>query len=210
MTTKTVPDQVIDGKGFCLRALHPSDADDIEVACSDVLTQRWLPLPQPYTVETARSFIMEQAVSQRDSGSGAVFAIDVEGRLHGCIDLKKTDWCAGTSEIGYWVAPWGRGAGLAGRAAATLARWALVELGLQRVEVRVAGDNVASQRTAEAAGFCREAFFAAPVTRTAGRSTSSCTRSSVETSTWGQVRRTSRMRKAFADDNRVQRRPQCC
>lgn len=88
-----------------------------------------------------------------------MFAIEVGARLHGCIDLKKTQWAAGTTEIGYWVAPWGRGAGLAGRAASVLARWALLELGLERVEIRAAGGNIASQRAAESAGFTREGLL---------------------------------------------------
>ena len=74
-----------------------------------------MPLPRPYERLHAEGFVGEIAASTQESGRGIVFAVEVDGRLHGCIDLKATDWVSGTTEIGYWVAPWGRGRGLAGR-----------------------------------------------------------------------------------------------
>ena len=62
----------------------------------------------------------------------------------------------GTVEIGYWLIPRARGRGFASRAVALLARWALTEASLARVEALVVPDNVASQRVLEKAGFRRE------------------------------------------------------
>jgi RimJ/RimL family protein N-acetyltransferase len=149
-------DTVLRGEGFVLRPLHDDDVNDVLLAASDKLTQRWLPLPSPYTLDTARAFVSEFAPAMLESGLGIVRAIDVDDRLAGCIDLKHTDWRARTTEVGYWVAPWGRGNGLAGRATRVLAEWALLETGLERVELRAATGNVASQRAAETAGFARE------------------------------------------------------
>lgn len=149
-------DTTLQGDGFTLRPLTGLDVPDIAEAGADELTQRWLPLPRPYTMETARSFVADFAPEMQRSGSGIVRAIEVDGRLAGCIDLKHTDWRGLTTEVGYWVAPWGRGAGLAGRAVRVLARWALEEQGLERVELRAASGNVGSQRAAERAGFIRE------------------------------------------------------
>lgn len=154
--TDRFPDLVLGAEGFVLRPLSTPDVEDIALACQDPQTLRWLPLPRPYRREHAEGFVGDIATQVRESGSGIVCAIDVRGRLHGCIDLKVTDWSAGTTEIGYWVAPWGRGHGLAGRATRVLAEWALRDQGLHRVVVRAATGNVASQRSAEAAGFVRE------------------------------------------------------
>jgi RimJ/RimL family protein N-acetyltransferase len=70
--------------------------------------------------------------------------------------VKRTDWRARTTEIGYWVAPWGRNLGLATEATAAIARWVLVDCGFERLELRAATGNIASQRVAEKAGFVRE------------------------------------------------------
>jgi [ribosomal protein S5]-alanine N-acetyltransferase len=63
---------------------------------------------------------------------------------------------AGTVEIGFWLIPRARGRGLGSRAVALLARWALTEASLARVEALVVPDYVASQRVLEKAGFRRE------------------------------------------------------
>jgi ribosomal-protein-serine acetyltransferase len=76
--------------------------------------------------------------------------------LCGVIDLKKTDWRVGESEIGYWGAPWARGRGLAGKASQVLADWALCEQGMARVVIRCATENIPSQKAAVSAGFSHE------------------------------------------------------
>ena len=70
--------------------------------------------------------------------------------------LKRTDWRGRTSEISYWVTPWGRGEGLAVEAVQAIGRWLLWEQGFERLALRAAPGNVASQRVAEKAGFTRE------------------------------------------------------
>lgn len=141
-----------------LRPFEAGDVPDVAAACADELTQRWLPLPRPYGEAEARTWCVEVAPHLLASGDGIHWAA-VElatGRLAGGFGLKRTDWPARVSEIGYWVAPWARGRGVATDAAREIARWLLADQGFERLELRAATGNVASQRVAEKAGYVRE------------------------------------------------------
>jgi len=157
-TTQTTrfDDVTLEGEGVSLRPFTGADLDAIAEACADEETQRWLPLPRPYRRDDARWFVHTFAVTQRDSGAGLVRAIEVDGRLAGAIDLKKTDWTARTTETGYWAAPWVRGRGVTTAAVRLLASWALTDQGFERVELLTATGNTGSERVAEKAGFQRE------------------------------------------------------
>lgn len=152
----TFDDAVIEGYGVRLRPLREGDVPLIAVACSDEVTQRWLPLPQPYNEDSARVFALQIASDELASGAGIERAIEVDGQFMGVIGLKGTDWHALKTEAGYWLGPWARGNGLAARALCAISDWALDTQGLQRVEVLVAIENAASLRTARRALFVVE------------------------------------------------------
>lgn len=141
-----------------LRPYRAEDARDVMLACGDELTQRWLPLPNPYTDADALAWCTEISPRFRTSGEGIEWAAirRSDGRLIGSFGLKRTDWRGRSSEIGYWVAPWGRGEGLAVEAVRAIARWLLDEQGFDRMVLRAAPGNSASMRVAEKAGFSRE------------------------------------------------------
>jgi RimJ/RimL family protein N-acetyltransferase len=62
----------------------------------------------------------------------------------------------GIGEIAYVVAPAARGRGVASTAVRALSVWAFRELGLERLQLSVRPDNVASRRVAEKAGYAYE------------------------------------------------------
>jgi RimJ/RimL family protein N-acetyltransferase len=141
-----------------LRPFTSKDVDATYAGCSDELTQRWLPLPQPYTGDTATAWCTTVAHALRESGDGIHFAITDAGDDHllGTVGLKKTDWDARVSEVGYWTAPWARGRGVAAEATRAVGRWLLADQGFERMELKAATENVASQRVALRAGLQRE------------------------------------------------------
>ncbi len=141
-----------------LRPYRAEDAPDVVLACRDELTQRWLPLPNPYTDADAAAWCIEMAPGFRRSGEGIEWAAvrRSDDRLIGSFGLKRTDWRGRSSEIGYWVAPWARGEGFAVEATLAIASWLLVEQRFERMVLRAATGNLASQRVAEKAGFTRE------------------------------------------------------
>jgi RimJ/RimL family protein N-acetyltransferase len=150
------PDEVLRTERLTLRAPSVDDVDAIVVAATDEITQRWLPLPNPYRREHAVGFVTEFAPSVRESGAGLVRTIELDGELAGMIDLKGADWRSREAEIGYWAAPAFRGRGVLTEATAGLACWALTEQSFERVVLRVAPGNKASIRVAEKAGFVYE------------------------------------------------------
>ena len=110
----------------------------------------------PETTLSAGGLIGTFGPTQRESGAGIVFAIESDGRLAGVIDLKHVNWASKVAEVGYWVAPWARGRGVASQATRAFSLWAIRDHGFERVELFAATGNPASQRAAEKAGFVRE------------------------------------------------------
>lgn len=161
---KVFPTQSINLDAITLRPLRDSDAPLVAGAANDSETQKWLPLPTPYTLEDANHFIAEISVATLAAGTGIVFAIEQDNMFVGCIDVKRAEWLNRNCEIGYWTMPEHRGRGFMPQALGMLSQWVLHQQGFCRVEVRVADGNYSSQRVAEKAGYIREG-----IARQAGR-----------------------------------------
>ena len=154
----TFPEVRLETVRLLLRPYRAEDASDVALACRDELIQRWLPLPNPYTDADAQTWCTEISPGFLASGEGIEWAAirRADDRLIGSFGLKRTDWRARSSEIGYWVAPWARGEGLAVEAVTAIAHWLLEEQRFERLVLRATTGNHASQRVAEKAGLTRE------------------------------------------------------
>jgi RimJ/RimL family protein N-acetyltransferase len=142
-----------------LRPHTAADASWIAEACADAETQRWLPLPSPYTEADALAYIRRND-RVWSAGTHAPHAIvdAVSGEPLGSAELTFHEPEVG--EIGYWVRPQARGRGAATRATRLLAAWAF-ELGVVRLQLSTHPANVVSQRVAERVGFRREGILRA-------------------------------------------------
>jgi [ribosomal protein S5]-alanine N-acetyltransferase len=156
MPAVRLPDPPLSDGEIVLRAWRLSDVPALTAACQDPEIPRWTVVPSPYTEHHARDFIAG-CDEDRDAGRQLALAIvDPDDTLLGAIGLVRFDWDDGIGEIGYWIAREARRRAVGARATRLLARWALTELGLERLELLANPENEASQRLAERAGFTRE------------------------------------------------------
>jgi RimJ/RimL family protein N-acetyltransferase len=104
--------------------------------------------------EEARAWIaswFDRWNAETDAGWAVV---DPEtGELRGQVAIRSLNLEFGHGQITYWTRPGFRGEGTASKATGAVARWALEELELHRLEIRHSTRNDASCRVAERAGF---------------------------------------------------------
>jgi RimJ/RimL family protein N-acetyltransferase len=144
-----------------LREWRLADSDQVAAACSDEQIQLWIPVPSPYTLEDAREYIStreRERLEGRELGLAITPAID-DAKLLGSIAIVRPSLRDRRVELGYWVAPEARGRGVATRAVRLLGDWALRSLPIDRLEIIVAVENVASCAVARAAGYEQEALL---------------------------------------------------
>jgi RimJ/RimL family protein N-acetyltransferase len=145
-----------------LREWRDSDLPEIVAACRDSDIARWTLVPDHYDVHEGRAFLTR---SRQQAMQGTVISLAVvrceDDSLAGSISLDLVHGGPRGAEIGYWVAAPARGAGIASRAIELLSTWALEQLALERVQILVEPENLASWHAAERAGFRRERLLPA-------------------------------------------------
>lgn len=147
------------GDGVVLRPWAEHDAPRVAEACSDPLTQHWLPnLPSPYTLADAQWYLRSRE-EEHARGAGVYWCVADAGddRCLGSLGLMQLLGPLAEPEIGYWLHPDARGRGVMTRAVRLAVRHAVLPqedggLGLPRVVLRAAAGNAASRAVARAAG----------------------------------------------------------
>ena len=96
-----------------LDAPREADIDAVLDGCQDPETQRWIPLPSPYTRENAEYFVRSYCPHGLASGRYTVWALRERetAPLIGVIEVRR-DEAEGSASLGCWSVPWARGRGL--------------------------------------------------------------------------------------------------
>jgi Acetyltransferases, including N-acetylases of ribosomal proteins len=81
------------------------------------------------------------------------------GEIVGCVGLNAIDRLNRWANLGYWIRTDVTGHGYATRAARLVSAFGLSEVGLGRIEILAAVENLPSQRVAERAGGLREGLL---------------------------------------------------
>jgi RimJ/RimL family protein N-acetyltransferase len=156
--TSTFPDISLSTERLVLRPYDEGDIPALAEMMNDELVTAWTGAPRPYTAEHAREFVTGTAARERAEGRGLVLAVTelLTQRLVGTVQLQRTDWRIRGTEIGYLTAAWARGEGYACESVLAVCRWLFDEQGFERVELRTAADNTASQQVAQKLGCVSE------------------------------------------------------
>lgn len=150
-------DLVIATARLRFRPLEDRDVDDLWPLVSDPD----LPRMMSWAAHTDRSQTLAFIQSTRDwlaRGTGVTWAIEVDGRAVGTISLGDIRFAqlalrVDRAELGYWIAPALRGAGLVTEAAHAVVRCGFEAIGLHKITVHCFEANAASRRVIEKLGF---------------------------------------------------------
>ncbi|MFD1930434.1 MULTISPECIES: GNAT family N-acetyltransferase [Nonomuraea] len=150
-----LPREVISTGSLILRPPSRDDLPAIVRATSDADTARFLyRLPMPYTIEDAEAYLAVAAQRWTEGGAEFTIADAGSGQYLGAVGLRPPD-SHGALSIGYRVAEWARGKGVASAATRAVTEWAF-DKGVRRIELRAEVENLASLRVAYAAGYLQE------------------------------------------------------
>ncbi len=156
--TTTFPDISISTERLVLRPYDDMDIPAHTEMMNDELTVAWTSAPHPYTTAHAEDWVRRIAPAERTGGHGIALAVTefLTQRLVGTVHLRQTDWRARSTEIAYVTAPWARGEGYATESVLAVARWLFREQRFERLELRTAAGNTASQQVAQKIGCISE------------------------------------------------------
>lgn len=155
MTNRDAPQPTLTDGVVTLRPWRPADAEAVFAACQDPEIPRFVPIPQPYTLDDGRWFVTH-AAEESAIGASAHFAIvdPATDRLLGAISRHGPSDPAGhRAMVGYWLALQARGRGVATRAVRLLVGWTFEATDVIRLELYTDVANERSGRVALRAGF---------------------------------------------------------
>jgi RimJ/RimL family protein N-acetyltransferase len=167
-----LPDPPLADGTVLLRAWRADDVPGGVMLFADpsVLARSW-PGEEPYTEADAWAFFawQKQARLAGEAFNLAFCAPEEDTRVFGGGSLYRISLDDGRASVGYWLTPAARGRGVATHATLLMARWAFASLGVGRLELTCAPDNLASQGVAERSGFVREALLRSHMAFKGGR-----------------------------------------
>ncbi|MBE1556789.1 GNAT family N-acetyltransferase [Sporosarcina limicola] len=118
--------------------------------------KEWLPfIDNNKSLANTEAFI-KSTMQQFSDNNGFQAGIWYEGKIAGVIGFHKIDWNNKSTSIGYWLGKDYEGSGLMTKSVQTFVNHAIVELNLNRVEIRVAEENKKSRAIPERLGFIEE------------------------------------------------------
>ncbi|MEU9179345.1 GNAT family N-acetyltransferase [Streptomyces sp. NPDC048550] len=156
--TTTFPDVTISTDRLVLRPFDGEDVTALAEMMNDEHVTAWTSVPHPYTHADAQDWATRVSHAERTEGRGIVLAVTefLTQRLVGIVHLQNTNWRTRSTEVGYVTAPWARGEGYASESVLAVVQWLFRDQAFERLELRTAADNTASQQVAQKIGCISE------------------------------------------------------
>ncbi|MFI1396719.1 GNAT family N-acetyltransferase [Streptomyces sp. NPDC020681] len=156
--TTTFPDVSISTERLVLRPFEEADIPAYTEMMNDEMVTAWTPVPHPFTTADAKEWVRRIAPAKRTEGRGIALAVTefLTQRLVGTVHLQNTNWRTLATEAAYVTAPWARGEGYATESVLAVAQWLFRDQKFERLELRTAADNTASQQVAQKIGCISE------------------------------------------------------
>ena len=138
-----------------LRQLRHSDATDIfnTIDTQRVYLGEWLPFVAFTKELTDTQKFVESVMEAPEERFEYVFTIRKAGEFAGLIGFKDTDRLNRKSELGYWLAEGFQKQGIVTRSVQRLCQFAFEELDLNRIQIKCATGNTASNDIPQRLGF---------------------------------------------------------
>ena len=118
--------------------------------------QTWLPwIHFTNNVEDTKNYI-KASLRRYAENDGLTVCILYKGKIAGIVDFHEIDEKNQVTSIGYWMGGAYKGKGLLTRACEFLFNYAFDELGINRIEIRAAEENLKSRGVPKRLGFVQE------------------------------------------------------
>lgn len=144
------PDPPLNDGVVTLRRPDERDLPAIELGIHDPDVVRWFGQPESTATET---LLLNRRRWADGSPTFSICENDDVCIGHVWVNVKRDNAAIGS--VGYWLLPIARGRGLATRAVKLISRWAVEDLGIERLELLTEPENEGSVRVAELSGFRR-------------------------------------------------------
>uniref|UniRef100_UPI0030DD7950 GNAT family N-acetyltransferase n=1 Tax=Coleofasciculus sp. FACHB-125 TaxID=2692784 RepID=UPI0030DD7950 len=138
-----------------LEVRHAQEVYALVDSCRTSLRE-WLPWVDGSKSPEDTKFFIEAALKQFAANNGFHAGIWYQGKMAGAIGCHEIDWENRATSIGYWLGENFPGCGIMIKSCRTLVNHTLVELKLNRVEIRAAVENSKSRAIPEKLGFTNE------------------------------------------------------
>lgn len=121
--------------------------------------RKWLPWVDAVTEHEHIVSFVKNAIQQATDNGGFTAGLWVHGELAGIIGYHEIDWRNRSVGLGYWLGEGYEGKGYMTSACRVLVDYALLEMELQRVEIRCATGNSSSREIPKRLGFVLEGII---------------------------------------------------